>query len=1292
MTKRWFPRGSAGLLAGALLLLLCSFSNALAQTSTTSSVSGTVTDPQGNVVPGATVTLTNIGTNTARTQTTNQSGNYSFDLIQPGDYRLDVEARGFKKAAITNIHALITKPTEVNAQLEVGSVAETVTVSAGTEAVVNTQDASIGNTFISSQITQLPLEARNVTALLTLQPGVTREGYVAGARSDQANVTLDGVDINEAQSNRPGGPSGGGGSNAVPDQDPSPDRNTVLRFNSEAIEEFRVTTSNPNAALGRSSGAQINLVTKSGSNEWHGSAFEYHRNTIFTANDFFNNRSGIERPKLLRNTFSGALSGPVIKDRLFFFYNYEGRRDASGKSVVEVVPLASLGRGEIRYRSPSGAVTTVTAAQLATIFPSLGGVDPAAVSALAAASAKYPSNDTTVGDGLNTGGFRFNASTPVKLNAHTGRFDFKINEKQSAFLRVNVQYDFFGGLGISSDFPQAFPDTPLESTWSHPWGLAAGHTWTIGTKYVNNFRYGYTREAFTIQGDSRENAVSFRFVFSPRNFDRDLTRITPVHNFTDDFSWLAGNHTVQFGTNVRLVRNKRINFANSFDSAITNPSFYASSGTPLSTAINGFSAIGSGFTSSVQNAAAALLGRFTQYSARFIFDKDGTLLPTGAPSVREFATEEYDVYGQDVWKIHSNLTLTYGLRYGLSRPVYETNGFETKPNIPLDEYFQRRLAAAQQGTNYNVPITIDLSGPANGRDPMYKWDKNNFQPRIAIAWSPNFKKGLLRKIFGSNEGSATSSVIRGGFAITNDYFGEQLAVTFDANNTLGFSSNTTISAGTFNTTTAPGPLFTGYTQDVRVLPGITLPGNLVFPQTKPSDNSRRIESSLDENLVTPTHYSWNLTFERQLPHGLLLQTSYVGRAGRHLLATRDIMALSDIVDPKSGLDWYKAAGMLESLRRSLGLQGVVGSTATDSATLARMQAVIQSIPAIPYFENLFAAVPNLASRLLGSSRASLATNATQAIFGDAFIFNSNDWTQTQDDIDRAAARGGLPNFFYQSQYGALSSFGTIGKSNYHAMTVSLRERLGEKLTLDFNYTLSHSLDDASGLQTSGTFGTAFILNPIRQQDNYASSDFDVRHIINVNWIWQIPIGRGRWLLGDAGRWVNGVLGGWQLSGIYRWNSGLPIFSPYDDARWATNWNAQSSAVRVRPIETCPTRGGVDPPKLFGCDPTTAYESWRNAMPGETGDRNVLRMPGYVDLDLGLSKEFKMPWSERQKLQFRWEVFNATNTQHFGRIDSSRTGFGVVANPETATPPPNWSNFTKIQGTPRVMQFGLRFEF
>jgi hypothetical protein len=1318
--KRKSLLSSTRLFISFVVLLVVFAMTAFAQTGT-SSVRGTVVDPQGKVVSGATVTLTNTETNTTRNQTTSDSGIFVFELVPPGPYRVDVEVSGFKKGVITNVQALVAKATEVNVQLEVGAVTESVTVAAtGGEVLLNNQDASLGNNFVSKQIGQLPLEARNVAALLTLQPGVTKEGNVTGSRADQANVTLDGVDINEQQSNQIGSTSSSDASTQ------NPGTNTVLRLNAEAIDEFRVVTANPNAQFGRSSGAQVSLITKGGTNELHGALFWFHRPTVLAANDFFNNRAGVygpndpqvqlgqarvgeekvPRPALIRNTFGGALGGPIIKDRSFFFYSYEGRTDRSQQSVLQRVPLPTMGLGQLRFPNAAGGVTTFTAADFATVFPltgdpnapGLGGTNPIALQALAAAANKYRANDFgTTGDSfinsagqlvqLNTAGYRFNAYLPSNFNSHVFRFDQNLTSKQQLFARFNVNHDHIAGV-------PAFPDTPRPDTWSHPWGIAAGHTWTISNRFVNNFRYGLTREAFTTDGDAAKNEIYFRFVFFPVNDSRTLKRVTPTHNFTDDFSWVMDNHTLQFGGNFRIVRNRRTSFAGAFDTAYSNPSGYTS-GSLLSTPITNFYQGGpnrpaSGQTNVIQNAASALLGRLTSWNARLTYDKEGNLLPAGSATTREFATEEYEWYGQDSWKIGSTLTLTYGLRYSLSRPIYETNGFETKPNIPLSDYLQRRIDASAQGQNYHEPLLMDLSGSANGRSSMYPWDKNNFQPRVGIAWSPNFKSGFLHRMLGENG----RSVFRGGFAMTNDFLGQQLATRFDQLNSLGFLSTINSPFSFCNTTTHPCPLFTGFNQPVRSFPLVTplVSNKLTFPRQRPDDMALVIETSLDERIKSPTNYQWNVTFERELPKGLVVQASYIGRLGRSLLVSRDVMMPNNLTDPKSGMDWYTAAGMLEDIRRNLGLQGIVGSTSTSAANLAAMQAVIRSVPAIPFFENFFGSVPNFFRNLVGSSRAGLPTNATQAVFGDIFIFNGNDWTTTQADIDFALLDADKDVLFYQPQYGALSSFTTVGNSEYHGGTLSVRQRLGESLTLDFNYTLSKSMDDASGLQNSGSFGSAFIINPLRQHDSWSVSDFDVRHIINFNSLWQLPFGRHRWLSFGDNKVADAVLGNWQLNSIMRWNSGYPIGAPYDASTWATNWNIQSYGTRVREIEACPTRGDLQPPRLFGCDPTQAYQSFRNARPGETGDRNAFRLPGYFTLDMGLTKSFTMPWNENHKLELRFEAFNVTNTQRMGGVLSTRDGYGLVDIPQTSSAPTNFSNFVSIQGNRRVMQFGFRYAF
>jgi hypothetical protein len=1281
------------------LLFLSSGANGQSGTST---IRGEVTDPQGKQVSGASVTIKRGSTGFTRTQRTNSAGSFNFELIPPGDYALEVEAAGFKKE-VRSVNALVSAVVDADVRLEIGSAIETVRVEVAASAVtVDTEDATLGNNFENQQITQLPLESRNVLNLLTLQPGVTKDGYVAGARSDQSNVTLDGVDINDAQttsvSNNRDNPT-------VNKTLAGPVSGPVLRLNAEAIEEFRVSTVTASASAGHSSGAQIDLVTKSGTNNFHGSLFESHRNTIFAANDFFNNKNGTPRPKLIRNLFSGGLGGPVIKDRLFFFYNYEGRRDASSlpsdPSNIPRVPLPTLGQGLVRFPNggAQGGIITLTPTDIKNIFPDTGGENPAAVAALAAAAAKYPANDFTVGDStktlLNVAGYRFNAAAPVDLNSHVAKLDLNINSKQTLFVRTNVIYDHDSSITLPF-----FPDTLPPALWVHPWGFTVGHNWTIHNNLVNNFHYGLTRQSFSQKGDLDANHVWFRFVFDPTSNTQTQARTTPVHNFVDDISWIKGNHTIQFGGNISRISNSRSEFVNSFDAATTNPSFYQTNlirnavGNYLTAHPGTFgpgASIGGGAGSAVENAITALLGRYTQYTGRFIFAHDGTLQPAGTPAARTFNTQGYEGYVQDVWKMSPSLTLTAGVRYSLWRPVYETHGFEVQPDIPLGTFLQRRIAGAAAGQPYLTPISVNRSGPVNGGPPLYNWDKTNFLPKVAIAWSPRFEQGLLASVFGRRG----QSVIRGGFSIAGDYFGEQLATSFDLNNTLGFSSNTTISANTYNVGCGPyvvqnnctpnlGPLFTGFNQNVRTLPGIPPPANLTFPQAKPSDGSPRIESSLDSQLQTPKEYIWSLTFERELPAHLLLQASYIGRQGKHLLAARDVMNPINLKDPKSGMDWYTAATMLEKLR-----QAGTPCSKTDCS----------KIPTIPYFENLF---PTLASKSQENFNPTGYTpTSTQTLYFTEVLPNGNDWTTTQLDIDTFSPIAA--HAFYQPQYGALAVFSTIGNSYYNGLVLSLRERLHD-VTFDLNYTYSHSTDDASGLQTSGTYGAALILNPFDQHASYGNSDFDIRHQINFNSVIQLPFGRGKLLGRDAGGVLNSFIGGWQLSNIFRWNTGLPVgfygdSGVFDDARWATNWEVQSNVTRTTPVQTCPQRGPV--PKLFGCNTAQVYQSLRNAYPGETGERNVFRVPGYVVADAGLSKSFTMPYNEHHQLQFRWEVFNLTNTQKMGQYNTSRSGFGLTlfgqqssgfVDPSKQQPPTEWSNFTGIQGTPRVMQIALRYSF
>ena len=442
-----------------------------------SSLNGSVFDPSGAIVAGAEITLTSLDTGAKRKTVTNDSGLYSFAQMVPGKYQVVAQAARFSVKTITGLELLVNTPATVNIALEIGTVTESVSVEAGA-AQVNTTDASLGNAVSTQAIVELPLEARNPAILLALQAGVTYfgsdnssptnsanrlNGSVNGSKPDQNNITLDGMDVDDQNTRSP--------------------LVSVLRVTLDSVQEFRTTTLNPTADQGRGSGAQIALITRSGANVLHGSLYEFNRNTDTSANSFFNNLADVPRQKLIRNVFGAALGGPIKKDRLFFFANYEGRRDASENTAVRLVPTMAFRQGIVQYLNTAGGVSTVAPAQLQSLDSAGKGVSPAVLSALN----QYPlPNDTTQGDGFNTAGYRFNASTPLSQNTYIAKLDYALSNHQF-FLRGNLQ-------GDKQDQPPELPGQAAASSGlDHSKGMASGWTWSITPNLLSTFRFGFTR-------------------------------------------------------------------------------------------------------------------------------------------------------------------------------------------------------------------------------------------------------------------------------------------------------------------------------------------------------------------------------------------------------------------------------------------------------------------------------------------------------------------------------------------------------------------------------------------------------------------------------------------------------------------------------------------------------------------------------------------------------------------------------------------------------------------------------
>lgn len=1198
------------------------------------SLSGVVTDPSGAVIPGAHLTLVNSATGAQREVVSDAGGRYLFPELQPGSWDLTAKVAGFNEIRIGGIKLLVNSPAAVNVAFEkVGSLSEAVSVSA--ESVqINTADASLGNAIDTRPITQLPFEARNVVGLLSLQPGVTyfgdpaqrddwRTGAVNGGKSDQGNVLLDGVDVNDQQ-NRAAFTS-------------------VLRVTLDSVQEFRTTTTNGGADQGRTSGAQVSLVTKSGTNELHGSLYEYHRNTLTSANDFFNNAAGVGRQKLIRNVFGAALGGPIKKNRLFYFLNYEGRRDASDASAVRTVPNELFRQGIFSYQRLDGTVGQLTPEQIKEkVDPLHIGPSDAVLQLLQS----YPlPNDNTVGDGLNTAGFRFKSSTPLRFNTYIARIDYQLDSagKHQLFWRGNLQNDHLtpsdcGSSTANCGVPQFPGQADSQLRLENSKGLAAGYTWVASPALVGNFRYGFTRQGYEITGVQTTPYVSLRNIDDIFSSSRSTQALIPVHTITGDWSWTRGAHNVAFGGVMRFIRVRRNDRGNSFSDGYANSSWFFDAGQSL---IDPITDADPGYTTDFVRKMTDLLGIISEGDAYYNYDTAGNVLPEGSPVARSYANNEYELYVMDTWKARRSLTFSAGMRVSLFPALYETNGAQTSSNIPLGDWFDIRGGLAGQGKPQSLApvISYQLADAPGGR-PLYPFQKH-FAPRFSMAYSPQGGSRLSRWLFGG----AGKTAIRAGFGMYYDLFGQSLIQLANATS-LGFTSQISNPASAEEAT---APRFINVT---TIPPGLlppAPPGG--FPQVAPDVFA--IIGGLDDKLRAP--YTMNLDFSigRELGHGLFIQGSYVGRLSRKSLQSDDVAAPTNLKDTISGQDYFTAAKMMEGYVRS--------------------NAAVGDVAPIPFFENIF---PGYAGGGL---------TATQNIYANEYSYYPGNDVSALADIDTTfygcdpCSKFG-PYALFNSQYSSLPVYRNRGGGNYHAMQWTVRKAFSSGVQFDFNYTFSKSIDIGSSRESDGRYFSQ-IINPWSPGQMRAVSDYDVRHVVSAFAVIELPFGRGKRFGGGMSRALDALAGGWQLSGIWRQSSGLP-WGADNGGFWPTNWDIEGYGTLLRPIRQGTTKNSLTGgPNMFP-DPGAAYSAFDLTLPGESGSRNVIRGDGFFTIDAGLSKRFTMPYSERHKVQFRAEAFNVTNTASFDVYQSSLS-LGSQG---------SFGKYNGTLSTPRVLQFGLRYEF
>ena len=1286
-------------------LLLAAFllhaSGAMAQTSTTS-LQGTVTDPSGAAVGNASVQLTNLDAKVQRDTTSDSQGDYHFQFLPPGPYTLTISAAGFSRFERKGLQLLVNTPATVNAQLQIGQSSQVVTVS-DTPPALNMVDASIGDTFNETHVKQIPIEGRNVPDLLSLQAGVaytgnrpdadttqdTRAGAVNGARSDQSNVALDGVDVNDYNS--------------------AYAFTSVLPVTLDSVQEFRVTTTNYNADQGQGSGAEVAMITKSGSNNLHGTVYEYTRNTITSANDYLLKASQLNaglpnKPdKLIRNIFGASLGGPIRKDRLFLFANYEGTRQREQETVVRTIPTPTLCQGHIRYVNTSNTITDLAPSDIANLDPNKNtGINSAIENAAGTGyfdktfcTGKTNTNDPSVGDGLNYSGFRFAAPVSKDNNALIARMDYNIsaNGKHSLFVRGALQ-------NLSNLRPPFLPGSAPETTiLDHSKGIAVGYTALLTNTLANSFHWGLTRQSTAFIGDTNLPWNQFLGLDQGINYSHSFQM--PVHNLTDDLSWTKGAHSLQFGANVGIARDPRVSYQHSFSTAFGTTSWMAPTGFANTGGGSILDPANKGYPEPLNSVAydypmLSLLGMVSQMVGNYNYDRNGNALASGAPVKRTYGLNWYQMYAQDAWRIKPNLTLTFGTRWELLPPPWEVNGLQATPSVNMGDLFNQSVASMRGGIGYEAiqPISFSLGGPANGGSGFYRFEKTDFAPRVSVAYSPRFENSLLRSVFGTGD----KSVLRAGFAKVFDRPGMQLINTFDQNAPAG------LAATVQNPCCIPvtdGAENVPRIANINVIPTTDLLGlyspflpaapNGKFPQTPPAFG-QAITWGVDQSLKTPYAYTIDFSVGRELPKGFSLQVAYVGRIARRLLTQRDLMQPLDLVDPKTGIDYFSAAARISQLGR----QGIPVGQITDQLVGTTAAFWHDMLPALPngaqyqtfaYLPgpyttpNLIQAVYNLyttSDTYPGNEVVGLGNIDLYYALSDT-LGNYYDFGNSQASPNPAV--GDMLNGQFTSMYG----WSSVGTSNYNALQTSLRKQLANGVEFEFNYTYSKSIDITSAAARVGYnqgLNGSQLVNAFSPSQNRAVSDFDTTHQANANWRVDLPLGKGQKLLHDAGNALDTVIGGWQIWGLARWTSGFP-FSVGSGQAWATDWNYSGLATMI----SRPKTGAFVQPdgsvSVFA-NPVAARADFDYTYPGQSGTRNVLRGPGYASWDMSLTKRWKLPW-EGHTLQFRGEVFNVANLHRFN-VQSVSSPFTLQQLPQS------FGDFTSLLTQPRVMQFALRYEF
>jgi carboxypeptidase family protein len=1240
--------------------------------STGGRIRGTVVDPSGGAVPAATVQLVNEGTHATREVQTGANGEYIFIEAPVGSYEIDLTLQGFKKYVRKGIVLDLNQVLTIDIALQLGGSTDVVEVT-GVPPVVDTTSTQLGAVMNSVAVSELPLNTRDTYQLLQLQPGVQSQlGSNLFTGSNDPGV----VSVNGGRGRANNYQVNGGSANDVfvnlPAIQPSPD----------AIEEFRIITNTFDAEFGRNSGAVVNVVTKSGTNNLHGDFYEFFRNKVLNSRNFFDTTKG----DFKQNQFGATLGGPIKKDKTFIFGSYEGRRIVSGVSSGTVLlPTAGELTGDFS-KLPDGTAASPFSGTLAN--SSILANRPGCATAITTAggtladgtpyTSVFPNNqiptvcfDLTAKDlsslfptangGQNV--FTSNPSDHSKGDQFTVRFDQKLTSAQQLSVYYyfddstdNQPFSFFQAAGANipgfgAQFASRFQQ------------LNASHTWTIGSTAVNEARFTYFREA---QGKNDQPAhvskdgtvhttcptIDAAHCFSDpatpgagitttlpghaglpfisisggavigNNFEGELPQVGNVYQWTDNFSKVKGNHSFKFGGDV-----SRAHFVqNLFFEVNGFFTFNSNAGTPSGNDL--------GFSDAYGN---YLLGLPTSYGQ-------------GAAQTEDVLTNSVYLYAQDSWKIKTNLTLNYGVRWELNTPYNET-GHRVQTFRPgqADTIFPCALSPTYPSGQPNptfstvaVGGSTDCSptGPSRAVYPLglvIPGDKGvpngltqtyykSFAPRLGLAWSPGATTGWLSKLTG---GPGKTSIRMGAGMFYNPI--EQLVLEqFSAEPPFGGS--VLLSGTQFNLPFAfqsggfaPNP-FGGILTPVRSQPvdwSIFRP-LLLFGEFQPKMRSQYSEQ-------------YNFTIQRQLAKDLLFQIGYVGTQAHRLLQTREL-------NPGQAQPCLDLANMPGVLNFPGGPALTCGPFSADAEFFVPPGT---TIPAqglhLPY--NAASGGPKFipGGTVVGANGITLVGLRSY----------SSPFCQPLTGTDCPA--DGVPVF------GSIFAQDTVGSSNYNSLQVLLQKQMSRGLQFQAAYTFSKSIDSASSFES--------IVNYLDPRKSRSLSAFDARHRFVFSPYWELPIPTYQGFLGK-------VVNGWAVSGIITFQTGFPIrIVSGNDTELGNSFDFEPVG---EPNIVAPIRF-IDPRK----DPNHQFfdpASFADAPLGQFGNapRTLCCGPRISQSDISIEKKTRL--SERFNTEFRAEFFNAWNHTQFLTPDGNFTN--------------NGSTFGTVQKArdPRQIQFALKVLF